>query len=444
MSDAADLGSQLAEFFSAIYGPFAFIYYHHQSQTIYFGRDSFGKRSLILYFDSTDSVIAIASTSIDCPPSISFEEVTVDGIFSISMQSSHRSSIKQYPWPESRVRLTRHPHQVRQEMSSLSQDQLSDLFLGRIRNAVDARVSRLLCLCNNASSGSVTEDAYDRRCYIGVLFSGGIDCLLLAAMLHQCLSDPNEPIELINVAFLFAAKDGSMMMAPDRLAAIAGLCELRRLFPSRPWRLVEVDVSAEERAEHESWIRTLIQPANTHMDLNIGAAFWFASRGRGKIRQYHEDVETMLYSQTNEQQRPLLRMGAEGAAKGVGRKEDNKEEDESSVSISSTSLSAMFTSEQEYSAQCKALLVGIGADEQLAGYGRHRSVFQRGGLVALENELNMDLTRLWQRNLGRDDRCIADHGREAWFPYLDEQFVSFIQSLPLEKVLFLLFTEFEL
>lgn len=179
------------------------------------------------------------------------------------------------------------------------------------------------------------------------------------------------------------------------------------------------------------------------MDLNIGAAFWFASRGRGKLRQYHEDVKDMLYAQTNEQQRPLLRMGAEGAAKGVGRqkpiKEDGKEEDENGSSFMVTSLSGMFASEEEYCAQCKALLVGIGADEQLAGYGRHRTVFQRGGSEALESELNMDLTRLWQRNLGRDDRCIADHGREAWFPYLDEQFVSFIQSLPLEKVHELIF-----
>lgn len=73
----------------------------------------------------------------------------------------------------------------------------------------------------------------------------------------------------------------------------------------------------------------------------------------------------------------------------------------------------------------------MGADEQLAGYGRHRTVFKHGGYEALQHELNKDLTRLWQRNLGRDDRCIADHGREAWFPYLDEDLVAFIQEQPL-------------
>lgn len=31
----------------------------------------------------------------------------------------------------------------------------------------------------------------------------------------------------------------------------------------------------------------------------------------------------------------------------------------------------------------------------------------------LEEEMRMDVRRLWSRNLGRDDRCIADHGKEV-------------------------------
>jgi asparagine synthetase B (glutamine-hydrolysing) len=37
--------------------------------------------------------------------------------------------------------------------------------------------------------------------------------------------------------------------------------------------------------------------------------------------------------------------------------------------------------------------------------------------------------------LGRDDRCIADHGREAWFPYLDEDLVAYIQQQPLSHLI---------
>jgi len=47
--------------------------------------------------------------------------------------------------------------------------------------------------------------------------------------------------------------------------------------------------------------------------------------------------------------------------------------------------------------------------------------------------MQMDLDRISRRNLGRDDRCISDHGREARFPYLDERVVNFLNSLPVWK-----------
>ena len=74
----------------------------------------------------------------------------------------------------------------------------------------------------------------------------------------------------------------------------------------------------------------------------------------------------------------------------------------------------------------KVLLVGTGADEQLGGYGRHRTVFKKRGLAGLKSELSMELGRLWKRNLGRDDRCISDNGKESRLPFLDEDLVSFL------------------
>jgi asparagine synthetase B (glutamine-hydrolysing) len=93
-----------------------------------------------------------------------------------------------------------------------------------------------------------------------------------------------------------------------------------------------------------------------------------------------------------------------------------------------------LSSESYVISGAKVLIVGIGADEQMAGYGRHRAVYKRGGYSALRKELDMEMNRLWQRNLGRDDRCISDHGREPRFPFLDEDLVSFLASESLESI----------
>jgi hypothetical protein len=214
------------------------------------------------------------------------------------------------------------------------------------------------------------------------------------------------------------------------------------------------------------------------MDLNIGTAFWFASRGTGYIRQYSQEDYQQMYS-FEENGRPLLRLGEEGARKGKGQKpketkdpgldinsegkltsrkifcsrercrkvskpgcpevlcrtcceKAQKEREMESEGCESKSLlcpvhrrvQGKLNSEEtpnnpspemnerqsqenktqefpSYHSTCKILLVGIGADEQMAGYGRHRTTFEKFGWNGLVNELHSDMTRLWTRNLGR-------------------------------------------
>jgi asparagine synthetase B (glutamine-hydrolysing) len=56
------------------------------------------------------------------------------------------------------------------------------------------------------------------------------------------------------------------------------------------------------------------------------------------------------------------------------------------------------------------------------------------GWEGLAAELALDVGRLWRRNLGRDDRLIADVAREARHPFLDEAFIGALLALPLPAV----------
>ncbi|KAM7104477.1 asparagine synthetase domain-containing protein 1 isoform 2-T2 [Molossus nigricans] len=222
--------------------------------------------------------------------------------------------------------------------------------------------------------------------------------------------DSNEPIDLLNVAFMTKEKTiptslnqkrrkqkncdisseelsqnaaaasaavnlDKQFSVPDRITGRAGLKELQAANPSRIWNFVEINVSLEELQKlRRTRICHLVQPLDTVLDDSIGCAVWFASRGIGWLV-------------------------TQGEAK-------------------------------SYQSSAKVILTGIGADEQLAGYSRHRVRFQTHGLEGLNKEIEMELGRISSRNLGRDDRVIGDHGKEARFPFLDENVVSFLNSLP--------------
>lgn len=208
---------------------------------------------------------------------------------------------------------------------------------------------------------------------VAVLFSGGLDSMVLAALLDQCLAAQYE-IDLLNVSF-----DGAF--APDRITARAGLKELVRIAPSRTWNLVEINADLLNCTSETQHVMSLITPAKTYMDLNIGLALWLAAGGDGS-----------LYGQCGDLQLVKFR------------------------------------------SEAKILLVGSGADEQCAGYGRHKTKYRHGSWLALHKEMQLDMQRIWKRNLGRDDRCLADNGKEARFPFLDEDVISTLLDMPLWEI----------
>lgn len=96
---------------------------------------------------------------------------------------------------------------------------------------------------------------------------------------------------------------------------------------------------------------------------------------------------------------------------------------------SGTNPTALASPPQLYRCVSRTVLLGMGADETLGGYTRHRRTYERGGVPSLRAELDTDFERLWSRNLGRDDRIGADHSREARFPFLDEEVLATLSSI---------------
>jgi len=151
--------------------------------------------------DTLLALCSICGSSKDCKESDYFwDEITVEGIFVVDL-SLPIYKVSCIPWPLGRLRLGRGPACITDNFTSLDDMELSSQFLDILRRAVMRRcnVLKRRSACSLHSSSVYSEDVQS-CCSIGVLFSGGIDSVLLAAVLHQCL-DEGESIDLINVTF---------------------------------------------------------------------------------------------------------------------------------------------------------------------------------------------------------------------------------------------------
>jgi asparagine synthetase B (glutamine-hydrolysing) len=111
----------------------------------------------------------------------------------------------------------------------------------------------------------------DQKTSSAVLFSGGLDSAVVAALAAElCI----HPLYLYNVSF-----GPTYMKSNDRKAALVTAAALQKQYPEKKIVFQDIVVDWEDIQHHEPHIRTLLQPKSTLMDVNIGTALWFASQG---------------------------------------------------------------------------------------------------------------------------------------------------------------------
>ncbi|KAK8131419.1 Asparagine synthetase domain-containing protein [Apiospora sp. TS-2023a] len=398
-STAQDRQSHILSTLRKIQGPFAFVFYDSVGQCLYFGRDRLGRRSLLIREGPDGQSLSFSSVADN--PASGWEEVQANGIYSVQFHPDASGEkpislghhVSRHEWVESGgADLVLGVGKFNKDLPQDAEKHLDcaspsvSLLHHHLKEALKLRVLEIPEPPKHADH----QSDVDTR--IAILFSGGLDCTVLARMADELLPDA-QGIDLINVAFrnprVAAQKQGAPKpgvvvtddyeRCPDRQTGRKSFAELKRACPSRHWRFIAVNVPYEEAMAHKPRVVSLIYPHDTEMDLSIALALYFAGRGIGA--SYTESVEF-----------------------------------DSGAPLVSTPARVLFS--------------GLGADELFGGYSRHVRAFEREGYPALVDELELDIARIGQRNLGRDDRVLANWGKEVRHPYLDEGFVRFAMSSP--------------
>ena len=92
-------------------------------------------------------------------------------------------------------------------------------------------------MINSVKKRTMSIPFDDENCAVSVMFSGGLDSSLIAAIVSQVL-DPGLSIDLINVSF-------APLTSADRITSIFSFHDLVKMFPERKLRMLCADYTME-------------------------------------------------------------------------------------------------------------------------------------------------------------------------------------------------------
>jgi len=410
-------GSSVASVMSGIRGPWAFVYYDGgdgDGGVLWWGRDVFGRKSLMVVGEEEEEESGRSAPSFALASVADGQGCTevVPGLYRVGLADLVRDgldAVVRVGW-ESEMLVALAEYERGSEGSGrghdrdhdCDRDRDSEELLELLSDAVARR-----CATGSYVPGLLAATA-GRDARFMVLFSGGVDSTLIAALVHKALP-AREPIELCSICF--ASGVSGEASSPDRIGALDAYVELKTQFPDRPWRFIAVDASYEELKTRENRLLTLLHPRDSVMDFNIGGALWLAAAGTGRLIDVVDDDVVDDGASTNEASNRSL-SGAPHAPTTV-----------------------VVVVDERYVSKARVVFLGHGADELFGGYGRHRTRFTKGGWPGLKEELRLDVRRIWERNFGRDDRVVSDLGKEARLPFMDERVLEFALRTPLESLM---------
>ena len=213
----------------------------HSQGCVYFGRDVLGRRSLLIN-RSEPGVIIISSVAADFSKTekqkddnlsiTDWEELPPGIVYKMDIPSGEVTSLALSKIVNTEV------HNKLRCVVETGQRNMSDESISAaarvLHHLLDKSIQRRVVNAPTPKSQCESDAS------VALLFSGGIDSVILAALCHNHVP-PCKSIDLINVSFYDDSNSDSCAISPDRLAALLSFVEMTTKWPRRHWRFIAVE-----------------------------------------------------------------------------------------------------------------------------------------------------------------------------------------------------------